>query len=286
MRADVTATVNDPAGRPVTAEATLPIRPVGPLIGIREDFASGTVDPDQPAGFDVIAADPQGGRIAMPVHVTLVRQTPDWRLVVNHGIAGYETVWRDQPVASTDASITANAPLHLGWKLGFGRYKLQVVQSGRGLAAASVVFDVGWGASGTPEAPPRAKVSLDHPSYKPGETARVHIEAPFAGPATLLVLTNRVLMLRDIDVPAGGTDVELPVGADWGAGAYIAVHVYRPADKTTPDRAIGLAWLQIDPSARTLPVGFEVPPVLRPQRHRHRYPPRRARRLADARRGG
>ncbi len=229
LQAEVTATINDPAGRPVSATTTIPIRPVAPLIGIKSSLPAGAVDPGQQTGFDIVAVDPQGARIAMPVRYTLVRQTPDWRLVVHQGVAGYETVWRDEPVASGADEIKPDVALHLGWRLGFGRYKLQLVQTGRGLAAASTVFDVGWGGSGNPDAPPRVKVSLDHAAYKPGDTARVHIEAPFAGPATLLVLTNRVHALRDIEVPAGGTDVEVPVGADWGAGAYVAVHVFRPA---------------------------------------------------------
>ncbi|HEY5301401.1 MAG TPA: MG2 domain-containing protein, partial [Acetobacteraceae bacterium] len=261
LQAEVTATLNDPAGRPVSATATIPIRSVAPLIGIKSSLPAGAADPGQQTGFDIVAVDPQGARIAMPVSYTLVRQTPDWRLVVRQGVAGYETVWRDEPVASGADDIKPDAALHLGWRLGFGRYKLQVVQTGRGLAAASTVFDVGWGGSGNPDAPPRVKVSLDHAAYKPGDTARVHIEAPFAGPATLLVLTNRVHALRDIEVPAGGTDVEVPVGADWGAGAYVAVHVFRPAHGAAPDRAIGVAWLRIDPSARTLPVAFDAPGV-------------------------
>ncbi len=97
--------------------------------------------------------------------------------------------------------------------------------------------------------------------------AHVHIAPPFAGPATVLVLTDRVQAIRNIQVPAGGTDVAIPVAADWGAGAYVAVHVFRPMipGKVTSDRAIGVTWLQIDAAARTLPVSFDAPAVLRPR---------------------
>ncbi len=87
----------------------------------------------------------------MPVRMTLVRQVPDWRLVVKQGIASYETAWRDEPVDSAAAAIPAGgAPLHFAWRLGFGRYKLQVVQAGKGLAAASRVFTAGWDGRATP----------------------------------------------------------------------------------------------------------------------------------------
>ncbi len=69
----------------------------------------------------------------------------------------------------------------------------------------------------------------------------------------MLVLTDRVLALRDLDVPATGADVDVPVEADWGPGAYVTVHVFRPGgDGTRPGRAIGLAWVGVDPAARTL----------------------------------
>ena len=58
-------------------------------------------------------------------------------------------------------------------------------------------------------------------------------------------------------VPAGGTTIEVPVSADWGPGAYALVTAWRPLDKPadrTPTRAIGAAWLGLDPKLRTLAV--------------------------------
>lgn len=271
LAALVAATIDDPAGRPVTATRLLPIRPAGPMIGLRPVFANGAVDPGAPAQFDAIAVDPTGGRIAMKARATLVRQVPDWQLVVHNGMASYQTVWRDQPVDSQAVEIPAGRPLRLSWQLGYGRYKLVLAQSGGGLAAASSTFDSGWTFSGNPDIPARVRLAADRASYRAGDVAHIHIAPPFAGPATLLVLTDRVRLVRNIQVPANGTDVDVPVSAGWGAGAYVAVHVFRPVvakDGAAPqpsDRAIGVTWLQIDPAARTVPVSFDTPPVLRPR---------------------
>ncbi len=102
---------------------------------------------------------------------------------------------------------------------------------------------------------------------RPGDTARIHIAPPFGGEATLLVLTDRVHSVRNITVPAAGADVDVPVSADWGPGAYVTVHVFRTAAdaKSRPGRAIGLAWVGIDPGVRKLPMAFDVP---------DKYPPR------------
>ncbi len=204
------------------------------------------------AAFDVVAMDPGGARIAMAAHITLMRQIPDWRLVVTRGTASFETTWREEPVDSHDMTIPADGtPMRLAWRLGFGRYKLQVVQAGRGLAAASRVFTAGWSDSGDPDVPARVRVSTGRARCNPGETARVHL-------------------VRNLDltenIAGGGLDVDVPVGADWWPGAYVAVNAYHPVrDGMTSERAIGATWVQVDPAARILPVAIEAPPVLRPR---------------------
>ena len=271
LRASIAATINDPAGRPVTERVTVPIRPSGPLIGIRAGGDDGVFAPGQQASFDVIALDPDGKPVAMAgAKMTLVRQEPDWRLVVRRGVASYEVQWRDRPVDGRTVDIPADQPLHLAWGVDYGRFKLQVVQGNRGLAAASREFSAGWEVSENADIPARVRVATDRKAYAPGDVAHIRIDAPYAGPAALLVASNRVRDLRSIDIPAGGTTVDVTVGADWGAGAYVAVHAFRPIDgqpegHAVSERAIGVAWLGIDPATRALPVSIVTPDVLRPR---------------------
>ena len=58
-----------------------------------------------------------------------------------------------------------------------------------------------------------------------------------------------------------GAPLHVPVSADWGPGSYVTVHVFRTAAdaKSRPARAIGLAWVGIDPAIRKLPMAFDVP---------------------------
>ena len=67
LEVHLTAAINDPAGRSVGTETTLPLRPATPLIGIGEDFAGDSVNEGSPAGFHIVAVAPDGGRVAMPV---------------------------------------------------------------------------------------------------------------------------------------------------------------------------------------------------------------------------
>ena len=247
LQVQLAATVNDPAGRGVEADTTIPVRPAAPLIGIGEAFADDSVNEGAAADFRIVAVGPDGQRVAMPVQIRLVRQEPDWRLVVNGGQASYETVWQDEPVDSRDITLpAAGGAFAFGRPLPFGRYRLQVLQASGGLAASSVIFYSGWAVGDNPDVPSRVSVRADRKTYRPGDTATIHVEAPYAGPATVLVMTDRVKRLIDLTPKAAAFDVTVPVGADWGPGAYIGVHVFRAggADgRTAPARAIGLTWV-------------------------------------------
>jgi uncharacterized protein YfaS (alpha-2-macroglobulin family) len=61
--------------------------------------------------------------------------------------------------------------------------------------------------------------------------------------------------------------VQVPVGRDWGTGAYLVATLRRPLDapaQRMPGRAIGVQWFAIDRAAKTLGVEIKVPPLLRP----------------------
>jgi uncharacterized protein YfaS (alpha-2-macroglobulin family) len=257
LQAEIDVEVNDPSGHGSRATAKIPVRPANPLIGIKPDFPDDAVDAGSEAGFDIAAVAPDGARRAMAAKLRLVRERPNWHVVLRGGLARYETVYKDEPLETRDITLSAGAPLHISKALEFGRYRIEVAQAG-GMAVTSYRFRAGWSQSDSPDVPDRVDVSTDRRVIPVGETAKIHIAAPFAGEATLLVLSDRVLSVRDITVAAGGTDVDVPVDESWGPGAYVAVHVFRGAEggpkDQRPDRAIGVTWVGVDPAARTLPL--------------------------------
>ena len=258
LKAEIAVDVNDPAGRASRAVTTVPVRGANPLIGIKPVFADNAVDAASEAAFDVIAVRPDGARMGLKAKLQLVRERPDWRVVSRGSVARYETVWRDEPLETRDVEIPASGALRIAKKLDFGRYRIEVAQAD-GMAATSYRFRSGWVSSDTPDVPDRVDVSADRRSIPVGESVKIHVAAPFAGEATLLVLSDRVLALRTITVAEGGTDVDVPVEASWGPGAYVAVHVFRGGPGTRPGRAIGLTWVGVDPAARTLAMSIGTP---------------------------
>ncbi|MBX6376664.1 MAG: alpha-2-macroglobulin family protein, partial [Acetobacteraceae bacterium] len=256
----------EPGGRASRARRAGPVRPPGTLIALRPAFEGGAVDEGAEAAFDIAAVSPEGRAVPATLRLRLVRERPQWRVVVRERLARYETVWIDEPVDSAELRVAPGRPARFARNLGFGRYRIEVTEPG-GLAITSYRFRSGWAGVEAAEVPDKVDVAADRRTYAPGETARLRIQPPFAGRAAIAVLTDRLVSLREMDLPEAGGEVEVPVDAAWGPGAYVAVTVFRPGEARNgqPARALGLAWLGLDPASRRLEVAIEAPTLARPR---------------------
>jgi hypothetical protein len=266
VKGEVTISISEPGGRETRTRLTVPIRPSATLIAVRPAFPDDAIDDGGEAAFDIAAVSPEGRAIPARLRVRLLRERPDWRIVVRGSIARWQTVWRDEPMDAEELRVGAGEPARFARRLGFGRYRLEVTEPG-GLAITSIRFRAGWAGAAAAEIPDRVDVAADRRTYAPGQTARLRITPPFAGRASLAVLTDRLVSLREIEVPEAGAEVEVPVDAAWGPGAYVAVTVFRPGEarQGQPGRGLGLAWIGLDPAPRTLAVTIDAPPLVRPR---------------------
>lgn len=267
---EIVVRMREGGGRAVERTLDMGIRSEGPAIGIRPEFEGGSVPEGSTAGFKVIAVDPDGNRQALA--------GMDWSLVkVERQYQWYRTdnAWNYEPVTFTTA--VANGKLDtaadregtLSLPVTWGRYRLEISAADGSGPATSVEFDAGWYVAATStETPDGLEVALDKPAYAPGETARLQITAAHAGEAIVTVGADRLLATYPVSVPAGGATVEIPVSADWGAGAYVTATLFRPGDaqeSRMPMRSIGLKWLQVDPASRTIGVSLETPQKMTPR---------------------
>ena len=147
--------------------------------------------------------------------------------------------------------------------VGWGRYRLEVDTASPDGPASSIEFDAGWYVeANSTETPDGLEIGLDKESYAVGETAKLKVSPRFAGELLVNVGTESVLLTRTASIGAAGGEVELPVTADWGAGAYVTATLFRPGEaqeSRMPMRAIGVKWLKVDPAARKLAVKLSPP---------------------------
>ncbi|WP_237212801.1 alpha-2-macroglobulin family protein [Falsiroseomonas oryziterrae] len=266
LRAELSILMEEPGGRPSGTRLAFPVRAPGTLLAIRPAFGGGAVDANAEAAFDIAAVGPDGAAIQADLRLRLVRERPDWRIVIRERVARYETVWRDEPVDSTELRVAPGAPARFARSLPFGRYRIEVTEP-NGLAIASYRFRSGWAGADSPEVPDRVDLATERRDYRAGETARIRVTPPFAGRASVAVLTDRVLSLREVEIPEAGTEIEVPVDAAWGPGAHVAVTVFRAGQSPAgrPARALGLAWIGLDPARRRMEVAIDAPDLARPR---------------------
>lgn len=269
LRGDLTVSIDEPGGRATRTTLVVPVQAQERLIGVKPAFTDDAIDADAEAGFEIVALNAQQQRAQANLRLRLVRERPSWRLVMRGSLARYETVWTDEAVDSTELRAGVNTPGRYSHRLPFGRYRLEVTEPGGpggGLALTSYRFRSGWAPSQNAEVPDKVDVSADRRQYNPGETARLRINPPFGGQASVAVLTDRLVSMQDVAIPAGGAEVTVPVDAAWGAGAYIAITVFRPGEaRNAPGRALGLTWLQIAPDSRRIAVEIAAPERVLPR---------------------
>nr|WP_232631375.1 alpha-2-macroglobulin [Methylobacterium sp. Leaf118] len=268
LEAKVTLAVGEPGGRALSRSVTLPILPAAPVLAIRKGFG-GDLSKGSTATFDLVMAAPDGRRLAQDGVVwTLSKVERTYQWYREDGRWNFEPVKATRRVADGRVAIPADAPARVSAPVGLGQYRLEASVTGQPQAAASVSFTVGWGGSESADVPDLLDLALDKGAYAAGERLRARLQPKFAGTATLAIVSDRVHEIRDVTVSEGGTNVDFPVKAEWGAGAYLVATAYRPLDreaKRMPGRALGLAWFSVDKEKRGLSVSLEAPEKVRPR---------------------
>ncbi|MFM9863964.1 MAG: alpha-2-macroglobulin family protein [Micropepsaceae bacterium] len=267
LKADINIAIFEPGGRTTSDQVSLPVRTRDTMLGVRPAFEYDSVQENTPANLDVVAVDADG-RFKQVGNVTweLVNEDIDYRWYQVDNDWKYERVVNDRIVAGGKTDLSAGKPFKVSKALPWGSYRLTVADPASG-ASTSYRFWSGWGSGASNDRPDRVAVTADKQLYASGDSARIKINAPSDGKALIVVASNKIHFTRMVDVSASGSTVSIPVSADWGAGAYALVTHYRPlssAQSRAPVRAIGVAWLAVDPAPRTLQVAINAPKKVKP----------------------
>ena len=265
LEAEVRLRLVDTNGRTVEHSFTRPVLAAGDRIGIKPRFdADGGLPSGSEASFDVIGVSPAGEMVAKAgLTWSLSRVDTTYQWYRESGSWKWEAVTTTHKVANGTVDAVAGGPVTISAPVSSGRYQIEVDSTGDNPASSSFEFYAGYyyvdAGSDTPD---KLKVALDKPGYHAGETAHLRLDPQFAGTALVMVVDDRIISMKAVDVPAGGTTVDLPVTDDWGPGAYVTATLYRPAsaaEKRMPARALGLAFAGVDPGDRKLDVTLDAP---------------------------
>ena len=273
LRINTVVSVLEPGGRAVTDSVRIPYRPENLYIGLKPGFDE-SVEEGGDSVFQVVAVNSDGAAVAQRLawkmlaidyHYDWYRDGDEWRWRRSRTVTKV-----NEGVVSTTTGATAEIKVSgLEW----GSHELVVEAEGVNVgAAASDDFYVGWGGRVSDdgvEAPDRVRVMGPEKSPSPGQSAEITIVPPYDGQAQIVVATDKVLSVQNINVTSSGTRVTLPVSDAWGEGAYVMVNVYTARDpilQAKPRRAVGVAHVPVNMDARTFNLTVSAPKVARPRR--------------------
>src|SRR5262245_6059550 len=268
LEAQVVVRMAEAGGRAVERKLTLPVIADGPMIGVKPLFSGRSLGEGESATFDVVLVAPNGTSLARNgLRYELLKVDTKYQWYRRDGVWDFEPVKTTRRVADGRIDVAANRPARISVPVQWGRYRLEVSTGDRSGPLSSVGFDAGWYAEASADTPDLLEIALDKPEYVPGESMTVAVTARTAGKVTLNVIGDRLVSTVTQDVVAGTAQLRVPVGSDWGSGAYVVATLRRPLDSRAermPGRAIGVQWFSINRKARTLALDMSLPTLLRP----------------------
>ena len=268
LEAQVIVRLAEPGGRAVERKATIPVAPSGPMIGVKPLFTGRSLGEGENATFEVIVVAPDGATLARSaMRYELLKVETRYQYYRRDGSWDYEPIKLSRRVADGQFNVTADTPARLSMPLQWGRYRLEVSTGDRSGPVTSINFDAGFYAEASAETPDLLELALDKREYSAGEALNVAVTARAAGKVTVNVIADRLITTVTQDVSPGTARLRIPVGSDWGTGAYVVATLRRPLDvreQRMPGRAIGVQWFGVNRQARTLAVNMTLPQLQRP----------------------
>src|SRR6202167_119178 len=218
-------------GRAVERKIVLPVAPAAAMIGVKPLFGDKSVAEGDKASFDVVFVAPDGKPLARDgLRYELLKMESRYQWYRQNSSWDWEPVKSTSRVADGDLTIAADKPSRVTLSPQPGRYRLDVKSTEADGPLTSVQFDVGWYSDGSADTPELLETSIDRPEYQSGDTMVVSVNARSAGKLTVNVLGDPLLTTQTTDVREGAAQVKIPVGKDWGSGAYVIATLRRPLD--------------------------------------------------------
>ena len=263
LEAKITLRLREPGGRTIERAITLPINSGRQMIAIKPEFKKGELKEDSQAAFKIIMIGKDGKQIPQEnLNWEIQKITRQYQWYSANGAWNYEPVTYTNRVVSGTLNAPATGTAKIAHNLGWGRYKLEITTNDPQGPVTSIDFNAGWWGEETADTPEMLDIALDAKEHKIGDEARLSIETKTAGKALIAIISNGLKSMKLVDVPKGGTTVALKIQPSWAPGAYVTTLFYRPMDtkaKRMPNRSIGVKWLNLDASTRTIGVNMTLP---------------------------
>ena len=236
----LTATVSETGGRAVTASHRVVIHPYSHYVGLRRT-TTGDVKINKPLRFDYIAVN-NAMAVAPGRSLKLSLHKVHWNTILRQNSAGrYEYISEPQTTEVETQTLTSTemAKTVTLTPSDYGEYRVRLEDIASTATAELGFYVSGWGnIPVSMEHPTRLELTLNKPAYRPGETAKLHIKAPFPGTLLLTVEREKMLSYRTMVMKNNTTTLSIPVQYTYRPNVYLSATLVRaiPMEETATDK--------------------------------------------------
>lgn len=272
LQVTLSGSVYESGGRTVNRSLQRGYWPATELVGVRPLFDPRQgADSEGRAAFEIVRATADGALVAASgLKVRLQREIRDFYWLYDNDDWQSRANAQLSLVEERDIQIAAGARAKVDFPVQWGNYRLQVYDPATRLTTVFPFFaGYSWDDQnlGKEARPDKVKLALDKARYRAGDTLKVTLTPPHEGKGVLLVESDHLLYVRNIDAKAGAS-YEIPVTQDWERhDVYLSALVLRGGQasrQTTPMRALGIAHVAMERGERRIPLSLSAPSEMRP----------------------
>ncbi|GAB6037383.1 alpha-2-macroglobulin [Fundidesulfovibrio butyratiphilus] len=268
LSAQLTARVSEEGGRGVAARTLVPVHAYAAYPGLARLADSGLA-PGVAHAFDYVVVDPQGREIAAKSLVAELYEDR-WQTVLRRDGPGYryETKRDSRLVERRElASPGARGQVSLTPPK-FGAYRLRLSDPDSGACAQLSFYARGEGFNPwAVENPAKLEFVAPKADYRPGETARLQVRAPFSGKLLVTVESDTVKDVFVRDMAGNTAEVDVPIRQGYSPNVYVTGVLVRKGADVAPGqagRAFGTLSLGVGREAGRQEVTILAPETVRP----------------------
>jgi len=270
VRVRVEAAVTETSGRTVSAQAESKLDPYPFYIGVAPGDGR-VVRAGTPRTVRLAAVKPDGTRHVEKTPLLVRVERVDWvSSLIKEPSGKYR--WESERVKTTVSEARAETgpedASHTFTVDGTGEYVMTFTDP---VSQASTSWTFAAGEDGQTEgnwsraSPDRVALVFDKETYRPGETARLQLRAPFSGQAWVALSHDRLLENRVLDLTNNTATLAWTVTEAFVPNVAVSVSVVRPVvgeGVWGAHRASGAVLLRVLPSERALTVRVQPDAVL------------------------
>lgn len=255
--------IDTTSSQQAATSATLLTQPY--IIGIREKSERS----NEKVEIELIAVDHNGNLItADDLEYTFFQSEPHYQWYKDHGNAwSYQLIYQDKPLKKGTISTKNSEPVLLSFKGDLTTPYAIEIKKKDGTKLAK--YRIGKQYISQKDTPDTLNIIPETKVTKLGEHAILKVHAPFEGEAIIIAGLNSIQLKDTVHLKQGANILKIPTHENWGSGTYVIVSLVRALDKKAAGiqakRAVGIQWIQIDPSEHTLKIKLDLPEKIKPQ---------------------